>query len=450
MIAARLSRIVIGQILLVSLVATVPGPSHAQVKPASTSAPPKAGTGTAVPTRSGPGRAAAAQFKKAEAAYKLKQYKAAIAGFVRAIELDPDYAEAHARLTSIVQEHGEGDEAARLSWLEKQYESWAAKHPDRAIFPATIGRTLYYADPAKAERYSRRAVEIDPAYSTAWHQLSLLADIRGENREAAEHLRRAHEAKPDDPAFLFYYARALAKVDPDASLEMQLSVPERFPTDERGAQALYWLGVDASSRDEKVAYLERLRRQYAPAKFRWAENGTESLYEMYSLDDPSKALALAREMVKALPAKGARPKWETRLALEETLAEARTLLAGGRPKDALARLKRVKTVPREAQTPFLLVKWEAAIAAGDLQPTYDDILSKVAREPKPRWVEALGRLARALHKADTQVSAELAALREKNATPAADFTLERSDGSGTASLADYRGKVVLLNFWFPT
>jgi DsbE subfamily thiol:disulfide oxidoreductase len=43
--------------------------------------------------------------------------------------------------------------------------------------------------------------------------------------------------------------------------------------------------------------------------------------------------------------------------------------------------------------------------------------------------------------------ADYAAAAEVQATPAADFTLPSLDGSGTVSLATYRGSVVVLNFW---
>ena len=43
--------------------------------------------------------------------------------------------------------------------------------------------------------------------------------------------------------------------------------------------------------------------------------------------------------------------------------------------------------------------------------------------------------------------ADYSAEAEVQATPAADFTLPTLDGSGTMSLATYRGSVVVLNFW---
>jgi thiol-disulfide isomerase/thioredoxin len=39
------------------------------------------------------------------------------------------------------------------------------------------------------------------------------------------------------------------------------------------------------------------------------------------------------------------------------------------------------------------------------------------------------------------------AIVEENPDPAAGFTLARFDGQGDVSLSDYRGKVVILNFW---
>lgn len=40
-----------------------------------------------------------------------------------------------------------------------------------------------------------------------------------------------------------------------------------------------------------------------------------------------------------------------------------------------------------------------------------------------------------------------AAVRDGKRPPAPDHVLPRLDGSGTSSLADYQGKIVVLNFW---
>ena len=48
-----------------------------------------------------------------------------------------------------------------------------------------------------------------------------------------------------------------------------------------------------------------------------------------------------------------------------------------------------------------------------------------------------------------QVTADLKARRDKQAKPAEEFDLENYLDGSKASLAKYRGKVVLLNFWYP-
>jgi 3-methyl-2-oxobutanoate hydroxymethyltransferase len=60
-------------------------------------------------------------------------------------------------------------------------------------------------------------------------------------------MRRAAAADPASPDYAFYYASGLGRVNPAKWEEASLDVARRFPTHERGAQALYWLGARAKT-----------------------------------------------------------------------------------------------------------------------------------------------------------------------------------------------------------
>ena len=62
--------------------------------------------------------------------------------------------------------------------------------------------------------------------------------------------------------------------------------------------------------------------------------------------------------------------------------------------------------------------------------------------------ERLGAAAKAAGRSPAETDAAVWAARDARAKPAADFTLTSLDGK-PVSFSSLRGKVVLLNFWFP-
>ncbi len=86
---------------------------------------------------------------------------------------------------------------------------------------------------------------------------------------------------------------------------------------------------------------------------------------------------------------------------------------------------------------------------GDSAKAFDAFARAVAAEPSPERVTALSAAARAASRTAAEASAAVWAIRDTTAKPASPFTYAALDGK-QVSLADYRGKVVLLTFWFPS
>jgi Tfp pilus assembly protein PilF len=390
---------------------------------------------------------AKAELVNGQAAAKAKKPDAAVQAFRKAIELDPAFVAAHEEFASATYaaSGGYGTDAG-LKALDTAYRSWIAAHPTVAGYHWGLGNVFYYKDPALAERECRAAVALDPRFAKAWNTLSLFSEMKGDNAGAEENLKRATEASPGDPSYLFYYARQVLRRDPAEGVRLSLQVVDRFPGTERAAQSLYWLGNDAEDPARKLAYLERLRKEYPPAKFNWSESGMSLLVDAYAAVDSAKAVALAKEMAAALPDD---KTWQASLALQAAFARSRALLAEKKGAEALAVLEPLKP-PRwgGAMTLLPLLQAEADASANGARKAYDRLAPAVAAAPADALVEALLRYGAAIGRTPAQVDDDLWAIREKQAEPAAPFDLPTYDGR-RVSLAGYRGKVFLLNFWYP-
>ena len=102
------------------------------------------------------------------------------------------------------------------------------------------------------------------------------------------------------------------------------------------------------------------------------------------------------------------------------------------------------------QAPLAIARAAALEAAGNAAGAYADLSAAVAKTPTDALLAALTATGRALKKSPEDVAADLAALREAGAKPAPAFTLPDYPDRRNVSLADYRGKVVLINFWYPS
>ena len=85
---------------------------------------------------------------------------------------------------------------------------------------------------------------------------------------------------------------------------------------------------------------------------------------------------------------------------------------------------------------------------GDTGKAVDAYVVSVAAEPTPDRLARLMATARAAGRSEADTNAAVWAIRDKRAKPSTAFTLKSLDGKDV-SLADFRGKAVLLNFWFP-
>ncbi|HYL15114.1 MAG TPA: redoxin family protein [Terriglobales bacterium] len=336
------------------------------------------------------------------------------------------------------------------SSLFDQYQQWSKKYPNNAIFLWALAKTKEESDPRAAEQYYLKAIEIDPKFADAYTFLSLLQDALGDQTSYRETLRKAVAAFPNDPDFLFYYCSAMEDVDREEFKRLSMEIVEKYPESQRAPQALYWLANSAPTPEEEVRLLELLRKKFPPAKYQWSSNGMNMLFDIYNQIDRSKALALAEDMVKEDPKPQLGPDtWMRRAKYARAMVQTEKLLDDGKPKSALETINTI-VAPRNVNGQCLeLLRARAVDATGDTGKAYSDLLKNYSMTPTDNVERTLNEYGEKLGKDHSDVESDIWSLLRATAGPATPFSLFNYVTRKSSSLSEFRGQVVLLNFWYP-
>jgi len=171
-----------------------------------------------------------------------------------------------------------------------------------------------------------------------------------------------------------------------------------------------------------------------------------TLFNLYDRRDRGKALALAKEM------KGAKPNeegWALSLSYEEQMISAERQLSSGNAKGALDLLTEVHLPSFADHAQLDMLRARAAETTGDVAKAYEGLLKIFASEPTDDLQAAITSYGQKLGKTPKQMDADALRIRDASAKPASPFTLPGYGLEKRVSLSDFKGRVVLLNFWFP-
>jgi tetratricopeptide (TPR) repeat protein/peroxiredoxin len=379
---------------------------------------------------------ARAKVAEAKTAVAASDTAKAVALLKEAVELDPDLPEALDQFTRV---------ATRDERI-KACEAWARKFPDKPVFPSTLADAWEYDDYKKSEAYAKQAIAIDPKYAKAYMTLSLIADASGDQKARFAYLKQAADAQPDDPSWAFYYASAHESSDPVRYRTLMLEVSKRFPNTERGAQALYWLASNAPTAKESIRLSLMLKHDFPPEQFGWSMDRMTEFFELLMRTDPEQALALAKELSAAAPDD---KTWTPLLEYAGSVVQAKKLLAEGKASEAATLLEGLKLPRQQNPTPYYLGLAAAQLGSGDAKKAYDTLLGQMSKLPTDDLKAALVKTGAVLGKNGKQVNDDLWSLLDSKARPAAELDTTRFGDEKKIRLADYRAKVVLLNFWYP-
>lgn len=412
--------------------------------------------------------AAKAEFDNGKKLEITNDWEQAALAYKRAWTIDPNFADAHDAYSWARQRQALGD----ISKLGKMTpdERKALHERTKAMDDAVLKEydDLMRANPkapiykwAQAQHYNesnidlqgklcRETVEMDPQFTPGYRCLAIVSGVRGDFDVAADSWRHVMAIDGESPELWLRLARSEREV-PAKYKALTEELIAHLPNTDTAAQALE-MWAESLPVTERIAAFERLIAEYPPQKFKSTVDGAMWLFSLY--DDlydtngsPGKAGALAHKMAEALPQD---KEWQAKVAYCDTLAavgKKRTNAADTRTD--LELLKTVKVPSYVSKQRLLLATAKAQDSAGQLATAYGDLLTAHAATPGPKLEPALYDYGKRLGKDAATVDKEISALRTAAAKPTTPFSLESFIDGKQVSLSDFKGKVVLLDFWFP-
>ncbi len=172
----------------------------------------------------------------------------------------------------------------------------------------------------------------------------------------------------------------------------------------------------------------------------------KTLFELYmSEGDAGKAEELAIAMTAI------DKNWQKKADLAKGVATVHSLMKEQKVEEARKAIADISTsiYNTEANAFIAISKSEVFDASGFTQGAYDSLLLTQAREPNELIQKAINKYGYKLGKTDTQIDNDVWGLRKNFIQPAPPFELGLYTSKNKVKLEDYRGKVILLTFWFP-
>ena len=364
------------------------------------------------------------------------------------------------------------------------YDNWLKKDPKQPMFywgKAQIFEDEYKDDDAKS--LLNQALAIDPSCAPAYEDLSDIAATDGDVATQREDAEKALSLDPKGAADVFFnYALTYLSTDPPKFAQLVEDRVAKYPKDLQFLLVLLAENEPSPARAE--ATYQKLYELYGPKSPDPSDDISYTMidaFNLYAKTDSAKALAFAEQIQKdeadavAEKAKTApkdknndakksdapppKPLWQSIADFQKNIVQAQTLIAQKKYADAQALLAENENAlkPKSEydplagveQGPYKITEAEAFAASGDSEKAYDTVKTALVPRPDASLEAALDSYGAKLGKTPAQVDDDLWQSRESKAKAMTSFDLKQYVTDKEVKLADFRGQVVLVNFWFP-
>ncbi len=337
--------------------------------------------------------------------------------------------------------------------LDRQYAIWEQKYHEVVELPLSIGQYYARLESSKGKDWLLKAAKIDSLRGDIWWLLSIDALRWGNDSVSREYLIKAIKADPDNSDYAFYYAASFEGISNSKHDSLLHQVVLKFPVTYAAARALVNLADNASNPLEKEEYYEQLYTSYSKQNAEPVENGM-SRYFHYLLDqEPQRAYELSLRMLNDRKL----PKWQwiDKEKVSKGFVSVQTMLRENNHTEAkkivneINLLSPFKAEHIDAEESLLLLKAAVEDANKNTKAAYDSLLLYYSKMPSDKLYAVMKGYAVKLHYDSAQICKGVWKVRDSLSKPATDFNLDNYLTGQKTSLADYKGKVVLLTYWFP-
>ncbi len=327
--------------------------------------------------------------------------------------------------------------------LKAAYTAWLAAAPSSPALHWGLGVSTLNVDRAAAEAEFRTALSLDPHFSPAYRSLALLAQLNRDTTARAEFLKQAVDADPTDDQSVLEYSEVIPEA---ARASMLWTVVNRSTGTTEAYSALLKLSSVAASPAEKLPVYRRMWTDFPSLQSYSHCWSMKTLFTLTTGADPATALAVARRFDDVCVGD---PDWPDLLAYQLKFNDAKALVDARDFAKARAALATFAPPRSTDGVPYYLLRADAE-GAGNPAAGYASLLSAAAKEPRDVLNKALVAAGEKLGKSVAQVDDEVWSTLTAAAKPFKTFSLARYDTGEKISLESLKGKVVLVNFWFPT
>lgn len=358
----------------------------------------------------------------------------------KAVGADPENLEAHHAYLSV----------ANPDSVAMQYQIWMKQFPNSAMVCFALGEYYHnYEQSLKGQPYLAMAVKLDPKLAKAWNMMAQTAADYDENW-ARTYASKATALEPNNPAYAFTYAYTFKNTDSLKYDSLMLDVANRFRGTEPAINALYRLINNTVDSHKKEFYYKEILDN-PPAQLSTAfDNQMIAYYNFVLLHDIPRAVQLAAQMSADKKHALKLNDWRDRQAFAANFIKATNFIAVNKPDSALTVLNAIGI---NSYSPlyktYITLKAQAANATHNVQFAYNNLLREYSNLPSEDVRESLIAYGLKLGYSEDDIMNKVWEIRDSAAIIATDFRLKSFLNDDTVSLTNYRGKVVLLTYWFP-